>query len=79
MNEEFKLRIIKMRKSLVQGDISKIALKAGVSVVSVQKMFKVQEFNELKPAMKLALDAAINFTRQKKISNARELENIMGI
>jgi len=79
MKEEFKLKIATIRKSLVHGDISKIAIKAGVSVVSVQQMFKVQEFSELKPAMKLALDAAINYTRQRKIINARELENIMGV
>jgi len=77
METEFRLKIIAIRESLEQGDITKIALSAGISIVTVQKMFKAQEFKDLKPAMKLALNAAITFVEHKKMQNKREMERIM--
>jgi len=77
METKFRLKIVNIRESLQQGDITKIATNAGVSVTTVQKMFNSHEFNELKPAMKLALNAAIDFVELKKIEHNREMERIM--
>lgn len=76
-NEEFELKLLKIKKSLQKGDLGIIAIRAGVSIVTVQQMFKTKKFNELKPAMKLALDASINFTREKKRIADRELEKFL--
>lgn len=77
MENEFRLKVVNLRNSLEQGDITKIAKLAGVSVVSVQKMFKVMDYSELKPAMKLALYAAIDFTEAKKQANDSEIKKIL--
>lgn len=77
METKFRLKIVNIRENLEQGDITKIAQSAGVSVVTVQKMFKAQTYEELKPSMKKALNAAITFVEHKKMVNNREMERIL--
>ena len=79
MKNEFKLKLVNLRKSLEKGDLGTIAHRGGISVVTVQQMFKVNEYCDMKPAMKKALDATINFVDEKKRINNKALEKIMGL
>lgn len=79
MDNNLELKLVNLRKVLGKGDIPEIARIANVSEPTVRNMFKAKKLSDLKPAMRIALEATISFTQEKKKRDEKTLAKLMDV